>query len=585
MRCLYCRHPNVSVSADECPNCHVRLQEALRNVLPPGASLQERRFEIIEPLGSGGFGITYLARHSRLNFNMAIKEYLPRDFAFRDGRQVRAFPGKETLFQRGFQRFFKEGGVLAQIRHPNVVRVSDLFEENNTAYLVMEHVDGDSLHGVVVNRPQWPKTPGRVLDVLRQLAGALGALHAEGIFHLDLKPDNILVTPSGQIVLIDFGAARTGMPASGNTRLLTMEYAPPELVRNEAVGPESDVYEVGVILFELLTGKLPPSSAVRLGPVPNWRPTDAPAEWQETIALALELERTRRAPSVQQLVETFTTPGAPRPIVHIQPRTLVGPQEQYRTITEALRAAMPGSQIFVRRGTYTEPLVIRRNVTIIADGPPGEVVIEQQNENCLQVVGGIASLIGLTLVQRAGSRGNRLFCADIVAGSVELHDCELRSEALACIAIHNQTTRARLVGCHLFSSGSAGARVFDAAEAQFERCVVNNHAGAGVDVRRDARATLVGCRVSNQRTRPGVVVRSNGSVEIRGGSIADNGDHGVSVLAGGQANIEGCDLLRNRGAGLFVYSGGRASVRHCHAADNHDGTWRAEPGGQLDVIT
>ena len=180
-----------------------------RNALPMQSMLLEYRIDQV--LGAGGFGITYRARDSNLDKDVAIKEYLPGELAMRDpeGNVVPQGTSHEAGYQWGLDRFLLEARTLAKFSHPHIVRVLRYFEANRTAYMVMDYEQGDSLKTTLQLDPQPPEEKLKAL--LAPLLEGLSAIHATGFLHRDIKPDNIYIRADGRPVLIDFGAARQAM--------------------------------------------------------------------------------------------------------------------------------------------------------------------------------------------------------------------------------------------------------------------------------------------------------------------------------------------------------------------------------------
>src|SRR5262245_23254440 len=172
--------------------------------LPPRHALHEYRIERV--LGHGGFGITYLAADTALRKNVAIKEYLPAQFAIRaEGATV--MPRTRRLaedYRWGLERFLDEARTLARFRHANIVPVLRFFEANGTAYIVMEYEDGRPLAELLAGPGRLP--PARVRALLDGVMDGLAQIHGAGFLHRDIKPSNIIVRGDGAPVLIDFGA-------------------------------------------------------------------------------------------------------------------------------------------------------------------------------------------------------------------------------------------------------------------------------------------------------------------------------------------------------------------------------------------
>jgi serine/threonine protein kinase len=230
---------------------------------------------------------------------VAIKEFFPQH-AVREGTTgwVSVPRPQHEAFRRGMQRFMREGRILAELKHPHVVGVSDFFEERQTSYLVMELVVGRTLREVMDTVPEKRLAPEYVQKLTTQLVEALEAVHKVGVYHLDIKPDNVLVTASDHVVLLDFGAARQGF-SSQSTQSFTTEYAALEVLAGGDVGPESDIFELGMMMHEMLTGKPPPTALERLLRDP-WTPTGFQVPWQHLMSSALQLKKEERPSNIRQ---------------------------------------------------------------------------------------------------------------------------------------------------------------------------------------------------------------------------------------------------------------------------------------------
>ena len=298
-----------------CPSCNVHLPSLMRDVLPPTTQLRTGTYQIDYALGRGGFGVTYRGHHTLLEQLVAIKEFFPQSCAVRNpttgGFTIPRNQG--DVYQRGKERFLKEGKILARLRHPHVVGVMDLFQENDTAYLVMELVGGRSLRTELDSQPGRKLAAPKVKEIGGQLVEALAAVHQEGIFHLDVKPDNVLLAPEGKSVLVDFGSAKqavgTILAGSGrsSTRTFTEGYAAPEVVGGGKVGVESDIFELGMMLHELLVGELPPNAMMRSLGQQNWQPVGLESPWQELLEAALAYQKEDRPKDVKEWWKMVTS--------------------------------------------------------------------------------------------------------------------------------------------------------------------------------------------------------------------------------------------------------------------------------------
>ena len=235
------------------------------NALPIGTMLMEYRVESV--LGVGGFGITYLARDTQLEKQVAIKEYFPSAAVSRlpDGAVTIAGPNVAVEFASGLERFLKEARTLAGFSHPHIVRVNRYFRANETGYMVMDYEDGESLKTWLQRQPS---PPADVLKgLLAPLLDGIDKVHSNGFLHRDIKPDNIFVRKRGDPVLIDFGSARQAIAGTTHTltTLVTPGYAPFEqYAAGSEQGPWTDIYALGAVLFFAVTGRNPPDAIARM---------------------------------------------------------------------------------------------------------------------------------------------------------------------------------------------------------------------------------------------------------------------------------------------------------------------------------
>jgi len=238
-----------------------------KNALPVGYQLAEYTIESV--LGHGGFGITYLCQDTALGAQVAIKEYLPHQFALRDSKTgvVLPNPSREAVrdYHWGLKNFVKEARALAQFKHPHIVRVLRFLEANGTAYMVMEYEKGESLSQHLKQQgPRLDET--QLLRVFIPILNGLHAVHEASMLHLDIKPENIYLRADGSPMLIDFGSARQAIIETGHADrvALTHGFAPVEQYPDKGKpGPWTDVYAVGATMYRCVTGKRPDSSLDR----------------------------------------------------------------------------------------------------------------------------------------------------------------------------------------------------------------------------------------------------------------------------------------------------------------------------------
>jgi serine/threonine protein kinase/uncharacterized RDD family membrane protein YckC len=227
------------------------------------------KYQIGRVLGHGGFGLTYLAYHRPLAVPVAIKEYLPRDLATRLDDSLSVTPHDTNdvdTFTYGLDQFIEEARTLERFDHPSVVRVRSFFEANGTAYLVMNYYAGHTLDAVLESRGG-RLDPDDALEVLGSILDGLTAVHAHGLVHRDVKPQNVYRTDDGRSVLLDFGAARqaTAEHSRSLSVQLTPGYAPFEQYSSRGnQGPWTDVYGVAATLYRMVTGERPPEATARM---------------------------------------------------------------------------------------------------------------------------------------------------------------------------------------------------------------------------------------------------------------------------------------------------------------------------------
>ena len=273
--CLGCMRER-NTPGQRCPHCGFDLNEYSRmcsaRVLKPGTILNGQ-YLLGKVLGEGGFGITYLAMDLNLKLPVAIKEYFPAELAFRDmtgqttGR-LSLISGNQTIyFEMGMKGFVEEAQNLRKFRRQEgVVQVSSFFYENGTAYMVMEYISGKNLKEYLKELGR-PMSERETLDIMMPILKVLVRIHAEGMVHRDISPDNIMLGEDGKVYLIDFGAARisTGEKTKSLTVVLKRGYAPFEQYQSRArLGPWTDIYAVCAVMYRMMSGKVPQESSSRV---------------------------------------------------------------------------------------------------------------------------------------------------------------------------------------------------------------------------------------------------------------------------------------------------------------------------------
>ena len=237
--------------------------------LSPDTTLQGGKYKIVKTLGQGGFGITYLAIQTNLNRRVAIKEFFMKDFCERNAatRHVTiGSTGSRETVSRFREKFRKEARHIAKFNHSHIVRIIDVFDENETAYYVMDYIENGSLAELV--EKQGALAESVATRYILQVADALDYIHQHKMNHLDVKPANIMLNENDEAVLIDFGLSKqydatTGSQTSNTPLGISEGFAPMEQYKQGGVGeftPETDIYALGATFFYLLTGTRPPSA-------------------------------------------------------------------------------------------------------------------------------------------------------------------------------------------------------------------------------------------------------------------------------------------------------------------------------------
>ncbi len=263
--CPHCLKPTEGVYCDQCGG--LIKWKASAGQLPVGTILQgsdNRHYQIGAAKGQGGFGITYAAMNLQTGQRVAIKEYYPNHCANRDhSNRVMPLTGHDDEYTKGIKCFLEEAMMLSAVGAlPSVVTVIEYFEANGTAYLVMEYVDGSPLHDVVSKKGHF--TAQAFLPLLPALLKDLSVLHKAGIIHRDISPDNLILTDSGNLKLLDFGSARSLNNSKGMTVLLKPGFSPVEQYQSSGQGPYTDIYALASTIYYCLTGTIPPPAFDRM---------------------------------------------------------------------------------------------------------------------------------------------------------------------------------------------------------------------------------------------------------------------------------------------------------------------------------
>ena len=303
-----------------CPHCHYNPDEnkdRFPTALPAGIRLG-KDYLLGNVIGQGGFGITYIAQDTRKGNRVAIKEYFPDSMATRAStNMVTPYSGERGQgFVYGKQCFLDEAKTLAAfIGNPGIVRVLRYFEENGTAYFVMEYIEGDSLKGYL-------KKHGKKISfneakkILIPVMDALEVVHAKGIVHRDISPDNIIITKDGGVKLLDFGAARYSIGDMSRSLDVVLKhgYAPREQYsRHGRQGPFTDVYSLAATFYRAITGVVPQESIDRMDTdllvTPRYYCSDLTPQGEYALYKGLAVQPAERFQNTREFKECILSTG------------------------------------------------------------------------------------------------------------------------------------------------------------------------------------------------------------------------------------------------------------------------------------
>ncbi len=383
-------------------------QASAGSALPKSYRLDD--YVIDRVLGHGGFGITYLARDTKLNARVAIKEYFPRALAARDASYTitpitEGTTGGTNDYRWGLQEFLKEARALARFKHNHIVRVLRFLEANGTAYMVMEYEQGESLADTL-KRSGGYLNEAKLMQIFLPVLSGLQAVHDAGLLHLDIKPDNIYLRSDGQPMLIDFGSVRQVKSGSSHTDKVALTPAYSAIEQYPGLGdkgPWTDIYSIGATLYRCITGRPPMDSLQRYKATQNHKvdPYISATTFErpffsrhirECVDLALELKPEDRPHSAAQLQkglmgQRITEEGSrkivrpsgnlnyeaiPQTHLEIQPRRKRrrrGRLESlFFTVVLSIATAVFALQLMVRFGVMTQDDVFARAQQLRVEG-------------------------------------------------------------------------------------------------------------------------------------------------------------------------------------------------------------------------
>ena len=293
--------------------------------LPINTLLQGGKYKIEKVLGQGGFGITYLATQELLDRKVCIKEFFFKEYCERDEETSHVSLGTQSnheLVERFMNKFLKEARTISQLDHRNIIKIHDIFKENNTSYYVMDYVEGESLNDMVSRRGALPEK--EAVAYIERVGDALKYIHQHNINHLDIKPSNIMIRQGDyRVVLIDFGLSKQYDVQGGQTSTtpvgISHGYAPMEQYKQGGVctfSPQTDIYALGATLYKLVTGNTPPQASDILNDGLPELPSSISLSTAETIKKAMQPRKVDRPNSIDEFISGLKTFSQNRSFVH-----------------------------------------------------------------------------------------------------------------------------------------------------------------------------------------------------------------------------------------------------------------------------
>lgn len=499
-------------------------------------------------------GEVFLGRDTILGREVAIKTILPES-SF--GEEARA-------------RFEREAKSTALLSHPNIVTVFEFGEEEGVCFLAMEYLEGDTLETLIQRKGLTRK---EALEILAQTCEGLAYAHERGVIHRDVKPANILVIRRGKRVLaklMDFGVALVSQSSltQQGTWMGTANYMAPEYLDTGKASASSDLFAIGVMLYEVLTeGRKPFSgetttmvlNAILRHPPEPFRP----AEVRETSPRLLEVAHKALAKQPEErfqdaealagairdaLAEPLpgqggaVVPLSAPPAAESTDKPLIvgrGTRATCLSLRVALRQAPAGARITILPGVYRESLVIDREVTLVGEGPASEIVLETRGGTCLAIQASKVAIHGLTIRNVPGDGNDPGPMIRVQSGKTTLEDCVLETAGAAAVRVEHPGTQLQLKRCHLQGNPVVGLDARPGVSVSGSHSMLQGHA------------------------RTGVLVGKGASVNLIHTVIRDGEGIGVRVLAQGQAQLEDCEILACMAGSFEVEAEGRANLRRC----------------------
>jgi F-box protein 11 len=557
-------------------------------------TLLKQRYRIVRKIGEGGFSTVYLAED--IMFNAA-----PRVIKEMSIQVSGSQPLDPQEVQQSIEAFKQEAMLLASLTHPNLPRIYDHFEEQQRWYMVMDYIEGQTLEMMLQTAPAGKLELPLVLHIANQLCTVLNYLHTRQppLIFRDLKPANIMITEDEHIYLIDFGIARLFKmgQAKDTVALGTPGYAAPEQFGRAQSTALTDIYGFGATLHHLLSGRDPSDEPFHFPPLT----LDQYAAGPDLAALIKRMvapQKEQRPASIQEIKQILqklpsgntstiqvSQPNAPSPS-SVKSVTVALSGADYSNLSSAIKHVPEKTRILVRPGTYTESIVLDKNIEIVGDGPREQIVLLSKNANCIRIATDSAAVSGMTIRGLAQNH----FAIDIPLGRFHLSDCIVTCEAQTCIGIHNSTAQPSIQHCIIRDGGQSGILVYDQGAGVIENCEIFANKFAGVEVKTGGKPLIRQCKIHDGQHNDifvheqgegtfedceifankfaGIEVKTGGKPLFRRCQIHDGEANGIFVHEQGEGAFEDCDIFANKLAGVLVKTGGKPLIYLCKI---HDG--------------
>lgn len=522
------------------------------------------KYPIVKILGAGGMGCVFLCNDQWNEKQVVVK-------CFWEGRKG----SRDKVFGEAMLMRKIAGDYVPKPLDCNYV---DAYRQERP-YFVSEYIEA------ALDGEQWLAEHGAFdvymgIKVGIQIAKGLKVAHENGIFHLDLKPANLLFkqTNTGlEVKIIDFGLARvatslrqeamsrrsaSGMTVFGQEVMGTLLYAPPEQLGDVGYGKpnaKSDLYAFGATLYRLMTNESPRTLNPR-------RLSDAPPELFDLLCECKEENPALRPESAEVVVRRLEE------ILTRKTAIIVSPTGNCKTISAAIKKAKAGDKILVKPGFYKEDLVIDKPLEIIGDGEVANIVVESKNADCIFMKTDKALVRGLSLRNRA----ERCVAVNIPQGKLILEYCDITSDTDTCVRIHGSEAEGIISFCKIHDSKkNCGVMVYENGTGRIDKCEIFGNAWYGIAISEGGNPVVQNCKIYDNQH--GGVYFSGCTGRIDKCEIFGNDVAGILISKGGNPVFQNCTINKNRKA-VRMFNSGEGTIENCDLRDNAKGAWKIQSG-------